>query len=302
MSKPFDKHEQPKLLPDRRPIIQRAERPPLQHSQSKTRVKISVPENSITKSSKHHDKVSTVSDYTITQTMSECDSISGTIRKDMQDTRKKIPSYADPIYRPSLKPTKIPLQVIPRKITDIDILEHDINMDLEENSPHQEGVISEIYQRPDKSHSQEPPELQGLVSTGKPVQKSLPKQADIDKILKIIQRKVLKETYLPLTVKGIQAGYLISIYFKDLHLYLAQSKFPNTKSAIQKVETLEEKILLDSLLFKLVTTSENETALLVIPETSANNIIMLYHSSVLTGHQGVIKTYLTIGDKFLYQV
>ena len=43
------------------------------------------------------------------------------------------------------------------------------------------------------------------------VQKFLPKQADIDKILKILQRKVLKGTHLPVT----QADYLISPYFKD---------------------------------------------------------------------------------------
>ena len=58
------------------------------------------------------------------------------------------------------------------------------------------------------------------------------KQADIDKMLKIIQRKVLKGTHLPLTVKEMQAGYLISPYFKDLYLYLAQNKLPSTKSAI----------------------------------------------------------------------
>ena len=81
--------------------------------------------------------------------------------------------------------------------------------------------------------------------------KVLPKQADIDKILKIIQRKVLKGTHLPVTVKEIQAGYLISTYFKDLGLYHAQNKLPNTKSAIRKVETRDERyILLDSLLFK----------------------------------------------------
>ena len=64
------------------------------------------------------------------------------------------------------------------------------------------------------------------------------KQADIDKILKIIQRKVLKGTHLPVTVKEIQVGYLISPYFKDLYLYLTQNKLPNTKTAIKKVETL----------------------------------------------------------------
>ena len=51
----------------------------------------------------------------------------------------------------------------------------------------------------------------------------------------------------------------------------------------------EKYILLDSLLFKLVTTPEKETALMAIPETCADKIITLYHSSLFTGHQGVIK-------------
>ena len=44
-------------------------------------------------------------------------------------------------------------------------------MDFEENSPYQEGVISEMYQTPDRSYFQEPPELDTLISTGKLVQK-----------------------------------------------------------------------------------------------------------------------------------
>ena len=43
-------------------------------------------------------------------------------------------------------------------------------------------------------------------------------------------------------------------------------------------------------------------ALLTILETYADKIIMLHHSSLFPGHQGVIKMYLTIGDKFSYQV
>ena len=61
---------------------------------------------------------------------------------------------------------------------------------------------------------------------------------------------------------------------------------------------LEEKyILFDSLLFKLVTTPKKETALLAIAEICAKKIITLYHSSLFTGHQGIVKTSLTIGDK-----
>ena len=54
--------------------------------------------------------------------------------------------------------------------TDTDTLEQDIKLDFEENSPYQEGVILRMYQRPDKSYFQEPPELQGLVNKGKLVQ------------------------------------------------------------------------------------------------------------------------------------
>ena len=102
-----------------------------------------------------------------------------------------------------------------------------------------------------------------------------------------------------MTVKEIQAWYLNSTYFKDLYLYLTQNKLPSTKSAIHKIEVLAERyILLDSLLFKLNTNLEKETGLLAIPNICADQIITLYHSCLFGGHQRVIKTYLTIADKF----
>ena len=61
-----------------------------------------------------------------------------------------------------------------------------VNLDFEENSPFQEGVISEAYQRPDKSFFQEPQVLNDLINTGNLIKIFLPKQADIDKILKEI--------------------------------------------------------------------------------------------------------------------
>ena len=68
----------------------------------------------------------------------------------------------------------------------------------------------------------------------------LPKQADIDKILNIIQHKVLKGLYLSVTIKEIQAGYLNSLYFKEIYLYLAHNKLPSCKVGIRKVEALAE--------------------------------------------------------------
>ena len=132
---------------------------------------------------------------------------------------------------------------------------------------------------------------------GNLIQKFLPKQADIDKIVKVIQREVLKGTHLPVDIKETQAGYLTSSHFKDIFLYLSQYKLPASKAAIRKVEMLVEKyILLDSLLFKI--TPEKESAVLAVPDTCADKIITLYHSSLFARHQGVIQTHTTISDKF----
>ena len=74
---------------------------------------------------------------------------------------------------------------------------------------------------------------------------------------------------------------------------------PHKRHAGHNVEALAESfILLDSLLFKLVTIPNKEKAPLAIPENCVDKIIELYHSSLFAGHQGVIKMYLTISDKF----
>ena len=204
------------------------------------------------------------------------------------------PSYHDPYIRPPPKPPDI-------SDSQKDLLDNDSDrkIEIKENLPFQEGIISEIYERPDNSYVQEPQELTDLIDTTKLIQKYLPKQTDIDKILDIIKRKVLKGTHLPLTVKEIQAGYLTSPYFKDLYLFLSQNKLPSKISTIKKVEMLAKSfVLLDSLIFKLVTTPDKEAAVLAIPEICVDKIIALYHTSLFAGHQGVVKTYLTMKDKF----
>ena len=55
----------------------------------------------------------------------------------------------------------------------------------------------------------------------------------------------------------------------------------------------ENFVLLDSLLFKFITSQDKETTLLAIPEICVDKIIALYHVSLFAGHQGV-----TMKDKF----
>ena len=167
------------------------------------------------------------------------------------------PPYHDPHARPPLRPPDITDPLDSQK----DLLDNDLDRKIEtdENSPFQEGIISEIYETPHTSYIQEPQKLKDLIDTTKLIQKFLPKQMDIDKILDIIKRKVLKGTHLPLTIKEIKAGYLSSPYFKDLYLFLSQNKLPSKRSSVKKVKTLAESfVLLDSLIFKLVMTPDKE--------------------------------------------
>ena len=198
-----------------------------------------------------------------------------------------VPLHPDQLHKPSS----------PHQNTNKINQNPNINLDFEENLPFQEGIISETIQRLDKSFFQNPKVLKDLIDKGNLIHKFLPKQTDIDKILQIIQRKVLKGPHLPVEVKEIQAGYLHSHYFKDIYQYLLQNKLPSSKLDIKKLEVLSEKyVLLDSLLFKIC--PEKEMAVLAITEMCADKIITLYHKSLFAGHQGVIKTYLTISDNF----
>ena len=64
------------------------------------------------------------------------------------------------------------------------------------------------------------------------------------------------------------------------------------------METLSERyVVLDSILFRI--SLDKETAVSAVPETCMDRIITLYHKSLFAG---VIKTYITISDKFFIPI
>ena len=67
-------------------------------------------------------------------------------RRMIQKINKDIPFYPDPNYRRPPQPVRNPMSESTENI-DISL---ELNTDFEENSPFQEGVISETYQGPDK--------------------------------------------------------------------------------------------------------------------------------------------------------
>ena len=121
-----------------------------------------------------------------------------------------VPFHPGLTYRPPPKPIRsnVPRsQKSSQSSSSVENINPDINLDFEENLPFQEGVISEMFQRLDKSFFQDPKELNDVINMGNLIQKFLLKQADIDNILKVIRRKVLKGTHLPVEIKEIHARY-----------------------------------------------------------------------------------------------
>ena len=75
------------------------------------------------------------------------------------------PLYLDPLLKHSTQQSKNKISSNPN-----------INLDFEENSPFQEGIMSETFQRPDKSFFQNPKELGEVIDKENLVHKFLPKQ------------------------------------------------------------------------------------------------------------------------------
>ena len=68
--------------------------------------------------------------------------------RQVQDKNMEQPGQPDPYFRP---PPRLPGNSWPESLKTNTVTKMNIDADFEENSPHQEGIISELYQRPDKT-------------------------------------------------------------------------------------------------------------------------------------------------------
>ena len=98
----------------------------------------------------------------------------------MTDNKSLIPDVPfnpGPVYRPPPKPIRpvVSNQQSSCSSPGIQDINPNINLDFEENSPFQEGILSETFQRLDKSFFQESKELGDLINKGNLIQKFLPK-------------------------------------------------------------------------------------------------------------------------------
>ena len=116
-----------------------------------------------------------------------------------------------------------------------------------------EEVLDPQIRIPDQSDFEIPPPLQEIVDPSKITHKFLPKQGDIDRLIKQINKKVLRDTNLSLNLRDLRAAYLQSPHFRDIYLNLSQNRVPLGKGAAKRLEqNAQNYLILDGLLFKII--------------------------------------------------
>ena len=174
-------------------------------------------------------------------------------------------------------------------------------VDPNQDVPYQDTSLDAMFSTPEWADFIMPQSLESL--NGKSfVAKKMPSQAQIDKLLSHLNRKILRDTRLPLTMKDIAASYLSSTYFKDIYLYHTQGQFPSLKRKATRLRTLaDDFFVLGSLLFKYrqhPTDRTKLTAVLCVPPSKIDLLLDYYHGTILGGHHGISKTVQTLSQRF----
>jgi hypothetical protein len=169
------------------------------------------------------------------------------------------------------------------------------------DDPRELELVEPRIRRPQPIDLATPPALSERVDPKKYIHRFLPKQGEIDKLLTQINRKILRQCHLPVTLKDIQAAYLRSPTYRDVYKYLFANKQPTNCRPRHKVDAdARHYFVMDTLLFKITRNpaTQDFEAVLCIPTSKVDVLLRHYHSSTVGGHMGAVKTYVTLSKRF----
>ena len=136
------------------------------------------------------------------------------------------------------------------------------------------------------------------------IRKHIPRQSDIDKIVRNIETCVIHSLELLIHAQDLLKAYKHSTHFCDIYQYITNGKLPSGTKAQNciRAEALNY-VVINHFLFRIDTRKDKDVDkgnlfLLVIPEKYEPIIFNTYHDSLLAGHQGPYCTVMTIRQKF----
>ena len=157
-----------------------------------------------------------------------------------------------------------------------------------------------------------PPEIeytqipQALVPIDTPlsiIHKHIPRQSDIDKIVRNIETRVIHSLELPIQAQDLVKAYQTSTHFCDIYQYITNGKLPSSSKVQKCIRAEALNYVINNFLFRIDMRKDKDIDkhnlfLLVIPEKYEPIIFNKYHDSLLAGHQGPYCTVMTIRQKF----
>ena len=136
------------------------------------------------------------------------------------------------------------------------------------------------------------------------IRRSLPRQTDLKPLLQEIGRTVMHSYSLPITMQELKAAYPKSPYFKDIYKYIMRGYSPFTgKADTSFKKECAEYTVMDGVLLRIIHRSSDSTDIdlvLCIPEEYIPLILYQYHDLVLAAHQGVVRTFATVRQKYFF--
>ena len=157
---------------------------------------------------------------------------------------------------------------------------------------------------PEIEYTQTPQVLVPIDTPLSVICKHIPRQSDIDKIVKNIETRVIHSSELPIQAQDLVKAYQHSTHFHDIYQHITDGKLPSSVKVQNciRAEALNY-VVINNFLFRIDTQKDRDLGkgnlfLLVIPEKYEPIIFNTYHNSLLAGDQGPYHTAMTIRQKF----
>ena len=135
------------------------------------------------------------------------------------------------------------------------------------------------------------------------VAKHIPNQGELNRVLKVIKRKMIRDYNLPYEARQFRLAQQADPYFKPIFDYLDHNILPSDKKAARSVMLRSEQyVLCDNILFRLFFPHNSDIFIfqLAVPEKFIDPVISRYHDTLTASHQGCVRTYATMRKLFWF--
>jgi hypothetical protein len=137
-----------------------------------------------------------------------------------------------------------------------------------------------------------------VTNTDSIISNHIPKQAELNQVLNIIKRTIIRDYNLPFEANQFSLAQQSSPFFKPIFDYLAHNILPTDKKAARSIVLRSEQYLLcDNILFRLFFQANGDDHFcfqLAVPEIFIDPLISHFHDTVISNHQGCVHTYITL--------